>query len=683
MTDLGPEAIAKALGGAKAVAGGWVCKCPAHEDKHASLSITHREGKTLWHCHAGCTQEAVRDALVHAGLIEERKASGDAAKPPRRTGRALRTIEGGKDKSESPGRIVATYDYVDVTGSLLFQVVRFEPKTFRQRRPKGSGWEWGLGRITPIIYRLPEASAADTVLVVEGEKDVENLRAIGFTATTSPMGAGKWRHEYGASLAGKHVIVLPDNDEPGRKHALEIAQSCADHGAKSIRIVELPGLPEKGDPSDWIAAGGTADELKALIRRTEKWSIAKAGGDPGWRTQLLVGDDGPLANEFNVKVALERAPELAGRLRYDAFKSARECRNLPWDSTADWRPWSDEDTTQLACWLQEQDINIRPLRVDPVVSVVARQVEQHAVREYLDRLKWDGKSRLADWLSSYLGCSRWTSDGRDIQAYLRAVGRCWVISAVARVYRPGCKVDTVLILEGPQGHGKSTAIARLCSNPAWFADEIGDLGSKDAAQSLPGKWLIEMAELDHISRAEIERIKAFVSRSVDHYRPSYGRTAQDFARGCVFFGTTNEDAYLRDSTGNRRFWPAKVGQIFLDLIEQDRDQLWAEAVHLFRAGERWWLTKDEEKLAGEEQSTRLEPEPWAEAIESWLAQNNGLGLDVTVSAILRDGVRLATEKVGQREQNRVAAYLRSTGWRRIQKRSLEGKRRWAYERKDQ
>ena len=129
-------------------------------------------------------------------------------------------------------------------------------------------------------------------------------------------------------------------------------------------------------------------------------------------------------------------------------------------------------------------------------------------------------------------------------------------------------------------------------SPNWFADEISDLGSKDSAQDLRGKWIIELAELSAMKRGDIERTKAFMSRAIDHYRPSYGRRSQDFPRQCVFAGTTNADTYLGDETGNRRFWPVKVGHIDLAGLREVRDQLWAEAVAAFKAGEKWWLTAD-------------------------------------------------------------------------------------------
>jgi hypothetical protein len=190
------------------------------------------------------------------------------------------------------GRIVATYDYRDADGTLLFQVVRYEPKGFVQRRPSGNGgWLWGLDGIEPVLYRLPELLAADpaqVVFVVEGEKDVDRLRDLGLVATCNPMGAGKWRDGYAAALQGRHVAVLLDNDRAGRDHARAGARSVAPRAAQA-KVVDLPGLPPKGDVSDFLDAGGTADDLRRLVEQAPPWTPA-AGRDRA--------NDAPAAAEY-------------------------------------------------------------------------------------------------------------------------------------------------------------------------------------------------------------------------------------------------------------------------------------------------------------------------------------------------------------------------------------------------
>ena len=183
----------------------------------------------------------------------------------------------------------------------------------------------------------------------------------------------------------------------------------------------------------------------------------------------------------------------------------------------------------------------------------------------------------------------------------------------ARAFEPGCKADHALILEGRQGAGKSTACSILALRAEWFTDEIADLGSKDSAQDLPGKWIIELGELSAMGKSAVERIKGFIARSSDHYRPSYGRNSQDFPRGCIFIGSTNATS-TSDTTGNRRWWPVTVGDIKLDALRQDVPQLWAEAVAAYKAGEEWWLDVDGEARAAEQQEQRAEVDPWEELV---------------------------------------------------------------------
>src|SRR5579862_146266 len=229
--------------------------CPAHDDTTPSLSVNAKEdGTVLLRCQAGC---ATADVLTALGL----DWSDLFASPPER-----------QDRRE----ILDTYDYVDEAGALLFQVVRYMPKKFVQRRPDGAGgWEWSLNGVRRVPFHLPDLTAAieagRVVFVTEGEKDVERLRSQGIPATCNAGGAGKWAADWGKRyFTGAKVAILPDNDEPGRRHAEDVAQSLYGSAAE-IRVVELPGLPEKGDVSDWLNAGHTLDELRELVKATAAW----------------------------------------------------------------------------------------------------------------------------------------------------------------------------------------------------------------------------------------------------------------------------------------------------------------------------------------------------------------------------------------------------------------------------
>ncbi len=236
----------------------YTARCPAHHDQRNSLSIREAEdGRILLFCHAGCETQ---------GILEELGLTYRDLFPPEKSSSASR-----RPHSE----IAATYDYVDADGRLLYQVVRMDPKDFRQRRPDGrGGWSWKLGGVERVLYRLPDILASDPdepVFVVEGEKDADRLHNLGLVATTNAGGAGKWRSEYTDHLRDRDVVVLPDNDDAGRKHAEQVAWFL--HGfAKSTRIIELPDLPPKGDISDWLDAGGTVEVLRQLVDRAPAWN---------------------------------------------------------------------------------------------------------------------------------------------------------------------------------------------------------------------------------------------------------------------------------------------------------------------------------------------------------------------------------------------------------------------------
>jgi Protein of unknown function (DUF3987) len=267
-----PEEIARQLGGDKARRSGkgWSTICPAHEDRNPSLSVGDGDnGGIVVRCHAGCPQDDVIAALEAKGIRLN-----------------------GRDEAEKP-RIAATYDYVDEFATPIFQTVRYIPKAFKQRHPDGTGdWVWNLQGIKVVPYNLPaviEAIGAErVVLVVEGEKDVDNLAKLGVTATCNHGGAKKWRAEHAGFLKGADVVIIPDNDAPGQDHVDIVAKSLARIAAR-IRVLRLPGLPEKGDVSDWIAVGGTRDQLDALIDATPDWTstLPEEGGAPNGRA----GDD--------------------------------------------------------------------------------------------------------------------------------------------------------------------------------------------------------------------------------------------------------------------------------------------------------------------------------------------------------------------------------------------------------
>lgn len=386
---------------------------------------------------------------------------------------------------------------------------------------------------------------------------------------------------------------------------------------------------------------------------------------------LVTGPRGePRGCEANVAMVLRGSPSFEGRFRRNTLSGAVEVTSMPWRACEDWRAWTDRDDTALACRLQVFGLPVGPGVVAAAVELVADDREHNPVTAYLDGLSWDGTPRLDRLMTAYVG-ARGTDE--EEWFYLAEVGRRFMISAAARAFRPGCKADHVPVLVGPQGAGKSSAVAALVPDESLFTDGLAELGTKDSAQDLRGKWLIEVAELAAMRRVEVERVKAFVSRAVDHYRPSYGRRSVDVPRRCAFIGTSNADTFNPDDTGGRRFWPVKVGRVDLGALRRDRDQLWAEAVAAFRAGERWWPDERMARAAAEQQESRRITDPWQEPVLEWTVGRQ----EVAVGGALRDAVGLSLDRHDQKAQNRVASILRTAGWERTRKR-VGGVLTWVY-----
>jgi predicted P-loop ATPase len=345
----------------------------------------------------------------------------------------------------------------------------------------------------------------------------------------------------------------------------------------------------------------------------------------------------------------------------------------PWLKHQDnsWKPksWSDCDDVLATEWLQHQGIHIKTAVAAEAVETVAKGSAFHPVRDYLTRLKWDGEKRIKSFAANYLGAAT--------SPYHAAVSRCLFIAGVARIMEPGCKADYMPILEGDQDKGKSTAI-RLLFTP-WFSDDISELGSKDSKMEIGRAWGMEIGELASMSRADIDKVKAFITRMVDRFRPAYGRRVVEVPRQSIFVGSTNADAYLKDETGGRRFWPIRCdGKIDLDAIARDRDQVWAEAVALYKAGTPWWFTDTEIiKVAREEQADRYVEDPWQESIAKFLDLKEG---DVSTDEVLKS-LGLDKSRWGRSEQMRVGACLKALGWERYRTRQ-GGERAYRYRRRN-
>jgi predicted P-loop ATPase len=400
-----------------------------------------------------------------------------------------------------------------------------------------------------------------------------------------------------------------------------------------------------------------------------------------WQDQLLRGrarkntDTGPiLAVLANAITALRLAPEWAGVLAFNEFSLGTVALNpAPWGGDPTGGEWTDHEDRLTADWLQHVGVFVSVEVAGQAVQTVAKDRTFHPVRKYLDSLKWDGTKRIDTWLRLYLGA--------EANDYTAAVGARWLISAVARIHQPGVKADCCLILEGVQGLKKSTALKTIAGD--WFTDEIADLGSKDAAMQTRGVWIIEIAELDGMSRSEVSKIKSFMSRSTDRFRPPYGKRLIESPRQCVFAGSVNHSNYLRDETGGRRFWPVTCTSIRIDELARDHDQLWAEARDRYVSGAPWWLDSVElNRLAQQEQADRYDGDPWDESVTSWLQSPSqryddaGQALQpftsdsqsVTIADVLNHCIGKPQDQWSQSDKNRVARCLRSLGFERYKAR---------------
>ena len=426
------------------------------------------------------------------------------------------------------------------------------------------------------------------------EKQAREIIERGFETGTLPLDFVIQLRD-GTEVTVREILADPDKYD---------GQACCDplepeyHDDPRIAIIcmkaaEGPQIYSWAHGEHRFHLGDAPMAWKKLLRRTDRHAFVK--------------------DEENVRIVLENDSELAGLVRYDEFKAKVVLmRSIPGTvQKVDERfprQWQDSDGVSLQQYMQ-RTVKMPCLGRDKVESAVDQMARNkfsfHPVRERLASFTWDGVRRLDTWLIEYLGAH--DADPK----YLQSVGAAVLIGAVARIMNPGCKLDTAMVLEGPQGAMKSSAAQVLALDPEWFSNSLPhDLDSKDARDHLRGKFVIELSELAQFKRSEIETVKAFMSRQVEQYRPSYGRHEVDFPRQCIFIGSTNADEYLVDKTGNRRFWPVKVGKIDLKRLQADVGQLYAEALVRYEKKEPWYLSGEIASRAATEASKRVASDAW-------------------------------------------------------------------------
>jgi predicted P-loop ATPase len=454
----------------------------------------------------------------------------------------------------------------------------------------------------------------------------EQAAILGRALDGQPLADVGERHGARVRLAGMLAYQLPPATP--WESVLEIVRPClaatplADGESLDQAIGKTRKIYEDSTRSRAAFDARRAEEkakLKELVdtikRKTTVAETAEELGDK-WAEALMLSSGGVRGNEHNAQLILACAPEVRGTFVWnDVFKRIEVTGG----------PFVGVDASSLpgavAAWMQRQyEFMGGEQLVGKALLRIARENPYDPIAEYLNELAWDGTPRLDTFLETYFSADVRMQDSNEVdpdtQRYVRALSRRWLVSLVARALRPGCKADDVLVLEGAQGIGKSRALEALVG-PELFLSTALALGDKDTMQAISSAWLVELAEMASFKKDEARAAKQFLSNSIDKFRPPYGAVTEAFPRRCIFVATTNEECYLTDRTGNRRYRPVRVLAVDVEAILRDREHLLAEAVVAFRAGERWWLEPEEAAIAAREAELRLGTSVAEEAIAKW------------------------------------------------------------------
>lgn len=427
------------------------------------------------------------------------------------------------------------------------------------------------------------------------------------------------------------------------------------HKFRSLDDMEVEGtainkLPSYKAMADLVQGDGKVIQLFLEERQASAVHDFKPGDN--WRESLKLDKAGnPVATVDNICLILENDEQLSGVVYNDQLVGLDVKGDVPWEHQRS--GWTEDDNSGLRVFMARMYGIYAPNKTKDALMQTAHLRHYHPVREFLEALPpWDGVPRVSTLLVDYLGA--------EDCSYVRAVTRKTLAAAVARVYRPGTKFDSILVLIGPQGIGKSTIYAKLGKD--WFSDSltITDMKDKSAAEKLQGYWILELGEMAGMKKAEVETVKSFVSRQDDKYRASYAPTVESHPRQCVIVGSTNTDTgFLRDITGNRRFWPVHVSGVSerkpWDITPPEVEQIWAEALDMYRKGEKLYLDPDDEDRARREQDNAMETDERQglvqEYLDTLLPENwDSMDLGQRREFLVRDSMAAALKGTVRRSQ---------------------------------
>lgn len=565
------------------------------------------------------------------------------------------------------------YELLDrIVRGKVFCVPGTDPGTAAEWRARGieKGRQMAVHRAASLVaFALPAMTPTAAAL--------ELLRPCLEQSDTAPEGIGYWLDKCAESydVAMTHRI---ERDLERRRIDDALRLSFAGLAGKPGAMRQLAGeialrAEQAGGKGDDPIADAAAEQVDPLRN---------------WRDLLLTKADGVSLKQYgaNAYTILALDENVRGTLSFDVVEKMVVVAGGPFHGTP-----ATVLPSEVVDWLVRQyDLHLPEATVEQRILRVAIDNQVDPLREWLEALVWDGTSRLEDMLISYGRAHVKSLEGVDIGKYVRDVTRKTMVGAVARALEPGCQMDTMLVLEGPmQGEGK-TSFCRILGG-RWAATTTLVLGDKDTSQLVSTAWITELGELRSLHSTDMDAAKSFLTLMEDRFRVPWGRVPERFPRRAVFFGTTNKDTYLKD-TRNRRIWPVRVGDFDLDALRRDRDQLWAEAVHLYRmyCAERdrgikgdanpfkWWFARGEQRVADEQAAERVESTHFELKIAEWWSGCRKRPAQVTTSQVAEEVLRLTTDRVTHAVQTEVGIAMRRLGFVKARG-MLHGHKQWYYE----